>query len=31
VPHPIDPLRLAEAVTTLLRPRVPVTSAPATG
>jgi DNA-binding response OmpR family regulator len=27
VPHPIDPVRLAEAVTTLLRPRVPATSA----
>jgi len=27
VPHPIDPLRLAEAVTVLLRPRVPATSA----
>src|SRR5690348_16165992 len=26
VPHPIDPLRLAEAVTELLRPRVPATS-----
>ncbi len=26
VPHPIDPVRLAEAVTTLLRPRVPATS-----
>jgi hypothetical protein len=26
VPHPIDPLRLAEAVTTLLRPRVPATT-----
>ena len=25
VPHPIDPIRLAEAVTALLRPRVPVT------
>jgi DNA-binding response OmpR family regulator len=25
VPHPIDPVRLAEAVTTLLRPRVPAT------
>src|SRR4051794_3624481 len=28
VPHPIDPLRLAEAVTELLRPRVP--AAPST-
>jgi DNA-binding response OmpR family regulator len=27
VPHPIDPLRLAEAVTTLLKPRVPATTA----
>jgi DNA-binding response OmpR family regulator len=26
VPHPIDPVRLAEAVTTLLRPRVPATT-----
>jgi hypothetical protein len=26
VPHPIDPLRLAEAVTELLRPRVPATT-----
>ena len=26
VPHPIDPLQLAEAVTTLLRPRVPATT-----
>ena len=26
VPHPIDPIRLAEAVTALLRPRVPATS-----
>jgi hypothetical protein len=26
VPHPIDPVRLAEAVTALLRPRVPATS-----
>ena len=25
VPHPIDPVRLAEAVTDLLRPRVPAT------
>jgi DNA-binding response OmpR family regulator len=25
VPHPIDPVRLAEAVTALLRPRVPTT------
>jgi DNA-binding response OmpR family regulator len=28
VPHPIDPVRLADAVTTLLRPRVPATTAP---
>jgi DNA-binding response OmpR family regulator len=27
VPHPIDPLRLAEAVTTLLKPRVRATTA----
>ena len=27
VPHPIDPVRLAEAVTTLLRPRVPAATA----
>ena len=27
VAHPIDPLRLAEAVTALLRPRVPATTA----
>ncbi len=26
VPHPLDPVRLAEAVTTLLRPRVPATT-----
>jgi DNA-binding response OmpR family regulator len=26
VPHPIDPLRLAEVVTELLRPRVPATT-----
>jgi DNA-binding response OmpR family regulator len=26
VPHPIDPMRLAEAVTKLLRPRVPATA-----
>ncbi len=26
VPHPIDPVRLAEAVTVLLRPRVPATT-----
>ena len=26
VPHPIDPVRLAEAVTTLLRPQVPATT-----
>jgi CheY-like chemotaxis protein len=26
VPHPIDPIRLAEAVTELLRPRVPATT-----
>jgi len=26
VPHPIDPIRLAEAVTALLRPRVPATA-----
>ena len=26
VPHPIDPIRLAEAVTALLRPRVPATT-----
>jgi hypothetical protein len=26
VPHPIDPVRLAEAVTELLRPRVPATA-----
>ena len=26
VPHPIDPVRLAEAVTALLRPRVPATT-----
>ena len=26
MPHPIDPIRLAEAVTTLLRPRVPATT-----
>ncbi len=26
VPHPIDPLQLAEAVVSLLRPRVPATS-----
>jgi DNA-binding response OmpR family regulator len=31
VPHPIEPVRLAETVTTLLRPRVPATSAPSTG
>jgi hypothetical protein len=31
VPHPIEPVRLAEAVTTLLRPRVPATSASPTG
>jgi DNA-binding response OmpR family regulator len=28
VPHPIDPLALAEAVITLLRPRVPARTAP---
>jgi DNA-binding response OmpR family regulator len=27
VPHPLDPVRLAEAVTALLRPRVPATTA----
>jgi CheY-like chemotaxis protein len=26
VPHPVDPIRLAEAVTTLLRPLVPATT-----
>jgi hypothetical protein len=27
VPHPIDPIRLADAVTELLRPRVPAATA----
>jgi hypothetical protein len=26
VPHPIDPIQLAESVVALLRPRVPATS-----